>query len=119
MRVLSSSKLIEPEGAQFVRLAYRHLHDSLTKGNLWLYILAALSEAPRSPPELRSLVKERHGFSPAAITFYSVLYKLSREGLVRRSSEKFRSKYEITPRGVTELGRGRAFLSEVGKTVGA
>jgi DNA-binding PadR family transcriptional regulator len=99
-------------------LAYEHLRDSLTKGNLWLYILAALSDAPRTPVELRALVKERHGFAPAVITFYSVLYKLRREGLVKRSSEAFRSSYEITPRGRSELARGRTFLAQAGAGLG-
>jgi DNA-binding PadR family transcriptional regulator len=99
-------------------MAYEHLRDSLTKGNLWLYILAALSDAPKTPVELRTLVKERHGFAPAIITFYSVLYKLRREGLVRRSSEAFRSSYEITPKGRSELARGKSFLSQVGAGLG-
>ena len=100
-------------------MAYEHLKDSLTKGNLWLYVLSALSEAPRTPVELRTLVKEAHGFTPASITFYSVLYKLRREGLVRRSSERFRSGYEITQKGRAELARGKTFLSQVEEKLGA
>ena len=100
-------------------MAFDHLRDSLTKGNLWLYILAALSESPRTPTELRTLVRGSHGFAPAVITFYSVLYKLRREGLVRRSSEAFRSPYEITAKGRAELGRGRAFLSQIEKSLAA
>ncbi len=100
-------------------MAYEHLRDSLTKGNLWLYILAALSETPRTPVELRAMVKDRHGFSPATITFYSVLYKLRREGLVRRSSEAFRSSYEITSKGRGELSKGRAFIARVEENLGA
>ena len=49
-------------------MAFEHLRDTLTKGNLWLYVLSALSEAPRTPVELRTLVKEAHGFTPAAGT---------------------------------------------------
>ena len=99
-------------------MAFDHLRDSLTKGNLWLYILAALSDSPRTPVELRTLVREGHGFSPAVITFYSVLYKLRREGLVKRSSEAFRSAYEITPKGRGELLKGREFLAKVDKGLG-
>ena len=99
-------------------MAFEHLRDSLTKGNLWLYILAALSDSPRTPVELRALVRREHGFSPAVITFYSVLYKLRREGLVKKTSETFRSAYEITPKGQGELSRGRSFLATVEEGLG-
>ena len=91
-------------------MAYDRLRDALTRGNLWLYILAALEEGPATPVELKSFVGSRHGFEPATITFYSVLYKLRREGLVRKSSSAYRSTYEITHRGTQEMARGRELL---------
>jgi PadR family transcriptional regulator len=95
-------------------LAFEHLRDTLTRGNLWLYILAVLEKGPRSPVELRKEVRGRYSFAPAAITFYSVLYKLRREGLVRKASAEFRSKYEVTQRGREELARGRELLRDLG-----
>jgi DNA-binding PadR family transcriptional regulator len=95
-------------------MAYEHLRDSLTKGNLWLYVLATLKERSATPTELNAIVRERHGFAPARITFYSVLYKLQREGLVRKSTDAFRSRYEITPKGLQELARARDLLANIG-----
>ncbi len=48
-------------------------------------------------------VESNFGFSPAKITFYTVLYKLRREGLVGKTTESFRSKYGITERGARAL----------------
>ncbi len=93
-------------------MAFEHLRLSLTKGNLWLYILSELRAGNASPSELRHRVNQRHRFSPAAITFYSVLYKLRREGLVRKSSDSFRSAYEITQKGSDQLQKALSLLNE-------
>jgi DNA-binding PadR family transcriptional regulator len=85
----------------------------LTRGNLWLYVLAELEGRDCSPGEIRESVQRKHGFTPAGITFYSVLYRLRREGLVRRSSETFRSKYSITPKGKGELARALDYMDKV------
>jgi DNA-binding PadR family transcriptional regulator len=94
-------------------LAFVHLRDSLTKGNLWIYILKELKTHPRTPADLKRIVEEKHGFSPAVITFYTVIYKLRREGLVRRSSSTFRSTYEITTKGTQELTQALDFLKRL------
>lgn len=84
-------------------MAVEHLRNSITKQNLWLYILSSLRGGPDSPSEVKREVESRFGFSPAKITFYTVLYKLRREGLVRKTTESFRSKYEITEKGERAL----------------
>lgn len=94
------------------RLAYEHLRGSLTKGNLWLYILTVLEKGAATPKEVKSLVERGYGFSPATITFYSVIYKLGNEKLVRKSSETFRSSYEITSKGREELAKAKRLLAE-------
>jgi len=94
-------------------MALERLRTTLTKGNLWLYVLALLTASPARPGDIKEGVKSRYGFSPATITFYSVLYRLRREGLVKKSSEDFRAKYEITERGRTELAKGREFMEKI------
>jgi DNA-binding PadR family transcriptional regulator len=98
-------------------LALEHLRESLTRGNLWIYVLSALEEGPATPREIKKRVLAGHGFSPATITFYSVLYKLRREGLVERTSGEFRSSYRATQAGKAELARARDLLEKVGKSV--
>ncbi len=84
-------------------MAVEHLRNSITKQNLWLYILSSLRGGPASPSELEREVESNFGFSPAKITFYTVLYKLRKEGLVGKTTESFRSKYGITERGARAL----------------
>ena len=98
-------------------MAVEHLKQSLTRGNLWIYILSTLEAGPASPGEISRKVQARYGFSPAKITFYSVLYKLRREGLVERTSDEFRAAYKVTPGGRSELARAREILDEVRKSV--
>jgi PadR family transcriptional regulator len=98
-------------------MAYRHLEDSLTKGNLWMYVLSALSEGPASPSEVRRKVTAAYGFSPASITFYSVVYRLRKQGLVRKVTDDFRAKYVVTGEGRRELELALKLLGEVGKRV--
>ena len=94
-------------------MAYQHLKESLTRNNLWIYILSTLEEGPATPGEIRKKVLARYGFSPAAITFYSVLYKLRSEGLVQRKSDEFRSAYDVTSAGRAELVKAGELLEKV------
>jgi DNA-binding PadR family transcriptional regulator len=98
-------------------LALEHLRESLTRNNLWIYVLSALEEGPASPGEIRKKVQARHDFAPAAITFYTVLYKLRKEGLVQRKSDEFRSAYEVTAAGRAELAKAGELLERVRKSV--
>lgn len=99
-------------------MAFERLRSSLTRGNLWLYVLSELRRGEATPGELRTRVLAQYGFAPAPITFYAVLYKMRREGLVRRSSQSFRSAYSITPRGTAELVRAASYLDETKKKIG-
>jgi PadR family transcriptional regulator, regulatory protein PadR len=100
-------------------LAFEHLQSSLTRGNLWLYVLAELERQDASPGEIRKRVEGKHGFAPATITFYSVIYRLRREGLVKRSSEEFRSSYSITPKGRAELAKALDYIGSVRNGLGS
>jgi DNA-binding PadR family transcriptional regulator len=94
-------------------MALEHLRDSVTKQNLWLYILSVLIEGPASPAEIEKGVLSRFGFSPAKITFYTVLYKLRKESLVEKMAESFRSKYKITEGGEQAFRNGISTLANV------
>ena len=100
-------------------MAFSHFQSSLTRGNLWLYVLAELETGDANPSEIRKRVELKHGFTPATITFYSVIYRLRREGLVRRSSEEFRSKYSITSKGRAELSRALEYMHSVSDSLGS
>lgn len=99
--------------------AYRRLRKKLTVENLWIYILALLSERPVYGYEFAELISRRYGFRPGKVTCYVVLYKLRRERLVAEEEVKHsregpaRRYYRITDKGMEELRRAKRFLREV------
>ena len=84
------------------------LDKSLTKDNLWIYILTLLKEREMYPYEIRKTIKDRFGFSPGNVTAYIVLKKLKGGGYVRvsrrgRERGPERTYYVITGKGIDEL----------------
>ncbi len=89
--------------------------EKLTVENLWLYILRLLQERPLYGYEIRKQIQERFNFAPAVITVYVVLYKLQREGLVKKVSVKGensaqRKYYTMTEKGTQMLEAGKKFF---------
>ncbi|MEJ3403652.1 PadR family transcriptional regulator [Rathayibacter sp. YIM 133350] len=74
-------------------------------GNLRLYLLSLLSEAPRHGYELIQALSDRFGgtYSPSAGTIYPRLAKLEEEGLVTKQSDGRKTTYFITDAGRAEL----------------
>ena len=66
-------------------MAYERLRDTVTKGDLWTYILSELGLPDASPSDLRRQVTDKCGARAASINLCSVIYRLRREGLVRES----------------------------------
>jgi DNA-binding PadR family transcriptional regulator len=66
-----------------------------------------------SPTDIKDKVYSKYRFAPATITFYTVLYRLRREGLVRKVGDSFRSEYEITPKGKEEFAKGKALIRDL------
>jgi len=89
------------------------------KGSLWVYILALLKSKPRYAYEIRSLVKEKFGFTIGNVTAYMVLYKLELSGHVKASWEikgkRQRKYYTITSAGKKTLSEGVEYLSGLTK----
>lgn len=74
-------------------------------GQLRLYLLALLDEAPRHGYEVIRALEERFGglYSPSAGSIYPRLSRLEDEGLVARSDEGRQAVYRITDAGRAEL----------------
>jgi DNA-binding PadR family transcriptional regulator len=74
-------------------------------GDLRLYILSLLDEAPRHGYDLMQALTERTGgtYSPSAGTIYPRLAKLEEEGLVTKTVDGRKTVYEITDAGRTEV----------------
>lgn len=94
------------------------LLDSITKDNLWIYILSLLMKKEMYPYEIRREITKAFGFNPGLVTAYVVLYKLEKDGYVK-SGEKMkisgpeRKYYKITPKGKDELKKGKIIFKKL------
>ncbi len=100
-------------------MAYNRLVEKLTKENLWLYIIYLLKKKPMYGYEIIKYIKDKFNFSPALITVYVVLYKMEKEGLIKRVKERNeslniskRNYYVVTEKGLETFRRGLRFLRE-------
>ncbi|MCD6084233.1 MAG: PadR family transcriptional regulator [Desulfurococcales archaeon] len=87
------------------------LNRKLTVENLWLYVLACLVNGPTYAYDIRRRIRRVFGFNPSTITLYTVIYKLSREGLVRVAKEQPKT-YEITEEGRRTLEEAVKFVEK-------
>lgn len=101
---------------------YNKLVKSLTKENVWLYILCMLLDKPLYGHVIAEELKQRYGFSTAKVTIYTTLYRLEREGLIMKRKEKVekekRSFYEITEKGKETLDKCLRLIYDTWKKLG-
>ncbi len=101
-------------------LAYKRLVRKLTVENIWMYVLRMLLERPLYAYEIRNILKSRFGFNVATITTYMVLYKMEREGLIKKTTKREsgrRQYYKITPLGLKTLKDGLSLLEKTLKNL--
>ncbi len=93
--------------------AMARLVKKLTKEVLWIYILRLLQERPLYGYEIKALVTERFGFSPAVVSGYAIIYRLTKDGLIegQTASDSTRKYYEITDKGQHAMQEAKKFLS--------
>lgn len=92
------------------------LEASLTLNNLWLYLIKLISDKPMFSRELHKEIREKYKMNVNLITVYSVLYRLEREGYIKRRGN-YRKYYEVTEKGEKELQNGIQLLEEVLKVI--
>jgi DNA-binding PadR family transcriptional regulator len=93
----------------------QRLKRTLTKGNLWLYILSELKKGRVYAYGLSKDIEKTFGWSHGLITSYVVLYKLEKEGLISSEFEGRRKYYRITRKGAGELGKAKRYLSQLSR----
>ncbi|RLE76934.1 MAG: PadR family transcriptional regulator [Thermoprotei archaeon] len=97
-------------------MAYKHLVKKMTIENLWLYILRLLMEKPMYGREIIQALKERFNIKSGSVTTYVVLYRMEREGLIKKIKKKGRKKrngrayYKPTEKGVETFHKGLEFI---------
>lgn len=84
----------------------KRLINRTTRDVLWVYILRLLLDREMYAYEIKKEIEKRFGFSPALITVYVVLYRLSHDGYVTVTEEGERKYYKITDKGRELLNQG-------------
>jgi DNA-binding PadR family transcriptional regulator len=94
--------------------AISRLEDKLTKEMLWIYILRLLQERPHYGYEIKQLIQDRFGFSPATVSGYAIIYRLTKDGLIeeQRQDDSPRKYYAITSEGSHAMSEAKEFLQD-------
>ena len=94
--------------------AMNRLVNKLTKEMLWMYILRLLQERPHYGYEIKQLIQDRFGFSPATVSGYAIIYRLIKDGLIeeQRTSDSPRKYYAITDKGDRAMSEAKQFLTK-------
>lgn len=98
--------------------AVARLRNSLTEGNLWLYILALAKRRKIYAYVLDEKIRKAFGFMPNKIMLYIVLYKLEKEALLASEYVQRRKYYKLTEKGKHALKTGLGFIRTVEKKLG-
>ncbi|MEM5798349.1 MAG: PadR family transcriptional regulator [Candidatus Aenigmatarchaeota archaeon] len=91
---------------------------SITKDNLWLYILSLLTSREMYGYEIRQEVKKNFGFVPGQITAYIVLKRLCAGGYIKitkraQADGPPRTYYAITDKGRAELAKAERIWQDL------
>jgi len=86
------------------------LKHTLTRQNLWLYVLSTLNRKKVYAYGLGAEMEKRFGWSHGLITSYVVLYKLEAEGLITSEYEERRKYYTITQKGKRALVEAKSYM---------
>ena len=84
-----------------------------TEGNLWIYILSLGKEREIANDEVRRLIFEKFGFLPGRILAPRVLYRLERQGYIKKEKYQGKRAFRTTKKGITELEKMKAFCQEL------
>ncbi|AFK51093.1 transcriptional regulator, PadR-like family [Thermogladius calderae 1633] len=100
--------------------ALERLKRKLTVENLWLYVIRVLldSPSPMRAYDVRKQIKSRFNINPPAITVYTVVYRMNREGLIARVTGGDETYYKVTEKGVEAFNQGLKFLEETLRALG-
>ncbi len=79
--------------------------------SLWIYVAHILSKGAKSVSEIRNTLRDLHGITVPTITLYSVIYRMEREGLVKRKGDE-PTKYVLTEYGELMFKKSLLLLEE-------
>lgn len=94
--------------------ALERLRKKLTIENLWVYIIKIMMDEakPLKAYDLKVKLRERFEINPPAVTVYTVIYRMNREGLLVKRVVKEETFYEPTNKGIEAFKQGVLFIEE-------
>ena len=96
--------------------AFARLLNNLTVKTLWIYVLYVLKRRPTYPYDVKRTIREEFNFNPPTVTLYTVMYRLERDGLIKRDPNGM---YYITPKGLEALREAAAVLTDIAEKISA
>ncbi len=102
---------------------FKRLIKKLTIENLWLYVLRYMitKNEPIKAYEVVRYIRNTLPYKPATVTVYTVIYRLSREGLVNQVKTDGETLYKISEKGrktfINAINFIRYILDLLGKDV--
>jgi DNA-binding PadR family transcriptional regulator len=103
-----------------MKTPFERFEKSLSKDNLWIYILTLLKKENLYPYQTNKKIEKNFGFKPGSVTAYVVINKLKAGGYItieKTAKDKGPEKtyYKITEKGKKELEKAKRFYKEIGK----
>lgn len=95
--------------------ALERLERKLTVENLWIYIIKILVDEgkPLRAYDLKVRLRDKFGINPPAITVYTVIYRMARDGLVHRKREGDETCYIPTELGIESYKKALLFIESM------
>lgn len=87
--------------------------DSVTNGNLWMYILSLAKQDEIIESEVSKLIFEKFGFLPGDLMIRTVLYRLKKGGYASKERFKSQAAYKVTEKGLKELEAMKDYSSNL------
>lgn len=91
--------------------------NSITNGNLWIYILALAKENHLPKSKVESLIFEKFGFLPNKLTTKIVIKKLEQKKYIKPEKFHGEKSFRITKNGEIELEKMKSFCENLLKKI--
>ncbi|MEB3756109.1 MAG: PadR family transcriptional regulator [Desulfurococcales archaeon] len=90
--------------------AIKRLKRKITIETLWIYVIAALrKKGAQHGYGVKKTIQQEFNFKPATITTYTVLYRMEKEGLIKKDNT---NRYHPTEKGLNAYTEAIKILKE-------
>jgi len=87
--------------------------NSVSEGNLWIYVLSLAKEVEIQEETISRLIFEKFGFLPNELMIKTVLFRLKKDGYVSKEKLAGKKSYKTTEKGLKELDSMKSYCSNL------